>query len=300
MLIALVLRFDLMMSYGSITGPVLSCASLFCMLLYFVTTVDSGRWVLSNSKVSLSDDVIFFKSHTWQPGFRLPCKQWTNIHLAPSATSLVRNCWGENILRFRFFFFCCWKYETKFRWWQAPSFWKLFASFSLFQYFFVVENTSLCSGDGKRPPPGKRDNWARCSSVSLHCNGFLESFSSLFQLPFENAGVSESDTFNQAWQKPPMVINGAKKENFRSWDWYQTQMGNFRSSDWYQTKMGNFRSSDWYQTKKVSSTPSWSAWPAVLSTRDLRPHCRQVLFRIHLVFHDGQFVLQAEKNLWPP
>ena len=108
MLIALVLRFDLMMSYGSITGPVLSCASLFCMLLYFVTTVDSGRWVLSNSKVSLSDDVIFFKSHTWQPGFRLPCKQWPNIHLAPSASSLVCNCWGKDYISivFPFFYFC--------------------------------------------------------------------------------------------------------------------------------------------------------------------------------------------------
>ena len=43
MLIALVLRFDLMMSYGGMMGPILSSASLFCMLLYFVTTVDSGR-----------------------------------------------------------------------------------------------------------------------------------------------------------------------------------------------------------------------------------------------------------------
>ena len=122
MLIALVLRFDLMMSYGSITGPVLSCASLFCMLLYFVTTVDSGRWVLSNSKVSLSDDVIFFKSHTWQPGFRLPCKQWPNIHLAPSASSLVCNCWGVDYISivFPIFIFANW-FDLSRRWWQAHS-----------------------------------------------------------------------------------------------------------------------------------------------------------------------------------
>ena len=39
-------RFDLMMSYGDPMGLILSFASLFCMFLYFVTTVDSGRWAL--------------------------------------------------------------------------------------------------------------------------------------------------------------------------------------------------------------------------------------------------------------
>ena len=37
------LRFDLMVSYGEMMGPIFSVASLFCMFLYFVTTVDSGR-----------------------------------------------------------------------------------------------------------------------------------------------------------------------------------------------------------------------------------------------------------------
>ena len=32
-----------MMSYGDPMGLILSFASLFCMFLYFVTTVDSGR-----------------------------------------------------------------------------------------------------------------------------------------------------------------------------------------------------------------------------------------------------------------
>jgi len=35
-----------MVSYGEMMGPILSVASLFCMFLYFVTTVDSGSLVI--------------------------------------------------------------------------------------------------------------------------------------------------------------------------------------------------------------------------------------------------------------
>jgi len=50
--------FDLMMSYGDPMGLILSFASLFCMFLYFVTTVDSGSLVVdslaSNGQTSTS------------------------------------------------------------------------------------------------------------------------------------------------------------------------------------------------------------------------------------------------------